>query len=81
MMQEIGWLGAVTGIVGTYLVFTDWASKRECRFAVFCLYAVSNLSMLAVGLLKNVESLALMQVVYMVFTINGLKNNWPRGGK
>jgi hypothetical protein len=80
-VKKMDVVGAVTGIVGTFLLSTHWAAMSDYRFAAFCLYAVSNFCMICVGLQKKVGGLVLMQAVYMVFTMNGLWNNWPGGVK
>jgi len=74
-MEGFEWVGATCGIVGTALMSSKLASKKGARFGVFSLYLVSNVCMIVVGVSKGVHGLVLMQVTYLVFTLNGLRNN------
>lgn len=76
-MQLAEWTGAVTGIAGTFLLSTKRASKKGWRFTAFCLYLVSNVCMVTVGFASHVKGLVFMQAVFLVFTVNGLRNNKP----
>lgn len=76
-MNILQFVGAATGIVGTWILSSKLAAQSRWRFWAFSLYAVSNVAMIGIGVWKGVWSLILMQSVYMLFTINGLRNNRP----
>jgi nicotinamide riboside transporter PnuC len=76
-MNIIQLIASITGIVGTFILSSKWAAQSRWRFWAFALYLISNTTMIVVGLDKAVWSVVLMQVVYLAFTINGLRNNRP----
>lgn len=68
-------LGIVLGIVGTFMMSSASAARREWRLVVWILYSLSNGCLIYVGIQRHVVALWLMQGVYLGFGIRGILNN------
>lgn len=70
------YLGSATGIIGALLLALNIESSRFGYVA----YLVSNVAWLAFGWLFSVQGLVIMQSVFLVTTIIGLRN-WFGDGR
>ena len=71
------WVGTAAGIVGTFIMSTGKASSRGWRFFSFLLYLASNFAFLSIGVINHLPGLVVMNAVYLVITLNGLRTNRP----
>lgn len=67
-------IGAITGLIGTSLL----SFSTSLVFVTFLLYAVSNVAWIWFGQrLRDGRWVLVMNVGYMLFTVNGLIHHWP----
>ena len=71
--ELLEFVGFITAVVAT--AFMSFNTGYE--FMAFVLYGVSNIAWFSYALNANARWLLMQNVIFMVFTINGLVNVWP----
>jgi hypothetical protein len=75
-MKALEWIGMGAGIIGTLLMSTNYVRSIDWRFLCFSLYLLNNIAFITLGIRKNILSLVLMNIVYLLISLNGLRTNW-----
>jgi hypothetical protein len=68
-------IGSISGIVGTIILSTKLSSEKIWRFRVFLFYLISNISLIIFFVYLKQWYVLGMNLVYLLSTINGLRNN------
>jgi len=69
------WLGALTGVPGSYLVGSQTRHQRQCGFALFL---ISNACWLYMAIATSTGGLLAMNLAYTVTSIRGSPTPWYR---
>ena len=77
------WVGAVFGVLGTGLLSSKKAKRREYRFVAFVCYIISNVGFMVCALQVKpvIWGILCTQLVFTGFSIQGIWNNRPPATK